>query len=99
MVCRVRADAIIVTVPLVLNGERLLCVFFNGKDGLSHVGIFDSNPRETGPFWIFESYSRRIVPVEAIRDARMRAIEALDELQPQTEREPSFAFAVEVATA
>lgn len=100
MVCRVRADAVFVTVPIVQNGDRLLCVFFSGKRGLSLVGVFDTKARDVGPFCIFESYTRRTVPAAAIIDARERALDALAALdtEPQTEREPSLAFALDVAT-
>ena len=100
MVCRVHAGAILVTVPIVLNGETLLCVFITRKNELARVGIFDAKPRDVGPLWIFESYTRRVVPAEAIRDARERALDALAALDttPQTDREP-LAFASDVAAA
>lgn len=99
MVCRVRADAILVTVPIVLNGETLLCVFITRKGELARVGIFAGKPRDIGPFFVLEYYKRRTVPAEAIRDARQRAQMALHEFETQAEHEPSFAFAADVATA
>lgn len=99
MVCRVQTGATLVTVPIVLNGDEVQCIFITRKGELARVGIFDANPRETGPFWIFESYTRRVVPVEAIRDAHKRAREALDELERQTERATSFDCAMDISTA
>lgn len=97
MVCRVHSGETLVTVPIVLNGDELQCVFITRKNELTRVGIFDANPRDVGPFWIFESYTRRTVPAAAIVDARERAQAALDELEPQTDREP-FAFVADVAS-
>ena len=99
MVCRVRTDAILVTVPIVLNGDRLLCVFITRKGELARVGIFEGKPREVGPFFFLAYYKRRTVPAEAIRDALARARDALAVLdtEPQTERETSFAFAADIA--
>ena len=98
MVCRVHAGATLVTVPIVLNGDELHCVFITRKNELARVGIFDGKPREVGPYWIFESYTRRTVPAEAIRDARQRALDALATLdtEPQTEPMPPLAFAADV---
>jgi hypothetical protein len=62
MVCRVHSGETLVTVPIVLNGDELQCVFITRKNELTRVGIFDANPRDVGPFWIFESYTRRTVP-------------------------------------
>ncbi len=87
-----------VSVPIVMNGEPLQCIFFSGKRRLALVGVFDAKPRDVGAMWILESYTRRIVSIETIRDARKRANEALDELEPATERDPSFAFASDVAS-
>ena len=97
MVCRVHTGAILITVPIELNGDELQCVFITRKNELARVGIFDANPRDVGPLWILESYTRRTVPAAAIVDARERAQAALDELEPQTDREP-LAFAVDVAS-
>ena len=97
MVCRVHSGETLVTVPIELNGDELQCVFITRKGELASVGIFDAKPRDVGPFWIFESYTRRTVPAAAIVDARERAQAALDELEPQTDREP-LAFAVDVAS-
>ena len=98
MVCRVQTGAILVTVPIELNGEDLQCVFITRKDELARVGIFDAKPRDVGPFWILESYTRRIVPAEAIRDARQRAFDALADFEPQTDPMTSFAFVADLAT-
>ncbi len=98
MVCRVHPGSTLVTVPIVLNGDELQCVFITRKNELARVGIFDAKPRDVGPLWILESYTRRIVPAAAIQDARERAQTALDELESQTERMTFFAFAADVAT-
>jgi hypothetical protein len=100
MVCRIRTGALFVGVPIVLNGGTLLCVFITRKGELARVGIFDTKPRDVGPLWIFESYTRRTVPAAAIVDARARALDAIAafDTEPQTELEPSFAFAADVAT-
>lgn len=97
MVCRVHAGAILITVPIELNGDELQCVFITRKNELARVGIFDAKPRDVGPLWILESYTRRTVPAAAIVDARVRAQMALDEFEPQTDREP-LAFAADVAS-
>lgn len=99
IVCRVHTGATLVTVPIELNGDELHCVFITRKNELARVGIFDAKPRDVGPYLIFERYSRRDVPAEAIRDARQRAQTALDEQEPQTERITSFDFAVDISTA
>ncbi len=99
MVCRVQMGAILVTVPIELNGDDLFCVFITRKNELARVGIFDAKPRDVGPFSILESYTRRIVPAQAIRDARQRAFDALADFEPQTERTTSFAFAADIGTA
>ena len=99
MVCPVRAGVILVTVPIVLNGDRLQCVFITIKGELARVGIFEGESRDVGPFFILENYIRRIVPAAAIIEARKRAREALDEFEPQTDREPCFAFVADIATA
>ncbi len=90
----------LVSVPIVMNGELLLCVFFSGERPLASVGVFDAKPRESGPYWIFESYTRRTVPAETLRDAHEQALDALADLdtEPATERMTSFAFASDVAT-
>ena len=97
MVCLVPSGETLVTVPIELNGDELQCVFITRKNELASVGIFDAKPRDVGPLWILESYTRRTVPAAAIVDARVRAQTALDEFEPQTDREP-FAFAADVAS-
>ena len=97
MVCLVPSGETLVTVPIELNGDELQCVFITRKNELASVGIFDAKPRDVGPLWILESYTRRTVPAAAIVDARVRAQTALDELEPQTDREP-FAFVADVAS-
>ncbi len=99
MVCRVRTDTILVTVPIVLNGDRLLCVFITRKGELARVGIFAGQSRDVGPFFVLEYYNRRTVPAAAIVEAHKRAREALNEFESQTEREPCFAFVADIATA
>ncbi len=99
MVCRVNAGATLVTVPIELNGATLLCVFITRKGELARVGIFDSKPLESGPLWILESYTRRIVPSQAIRDALERAREALRAFDARSERDTSFDCSVDVANA
>ncbi len=98
MVSPIGRGAALVSVPILLNGEPLQCVFFSAARGLSLVGIFDAKPRDVGPFWIFEAYTRRTVPASVIRDARERALDALAALdtEPQTEREPPMGFASDV---
>lgn len=97
-VCRVHSSAVLVSVLINLNGHELQCVFITRNGELARVGIFDAKPRDVGPFWIFESYTRRIVPAEAIRDARKQAQAALDEFEPQMDRMTSFDFVVDVAS-
>ena len=101
MVCKVLTGAVLVTVPIELNGAELHCVFITRKGELARVGIFDGKPREVGPFWIFETYTRRIVPAAAIRDAHARALEALAVLdtEPQTDRMTSFDCTLDTAMA
>ena len=100
MVCRVHTGAALVTVPIELNGDEVHCVFITRKNELARVGIFEAKPRDVGPYLIFERYSRRDVPAEAIRDARTRALEALAALdtEPKTDRMTSFAFAADIGT-
>ena len=102
IVCRVRDNTTLVSVPVEFNGVPLQCVFITRKGELARVGIFDASPRDAGPFLIFERYAQKNIPVAVIREARARAQAALDELEPQTEREPEretrFAFAADVAS-
>ena len=98
MVCLVHTGAILVTVPIVLNGETLLCVFITRKGELARVGIFAGKPRDVGPFFVLEYYNRREVPAEAIRDAHKRARAALDEFEPRTDRDSLLAFAADIAS-
>ena len=102
IVCRVRDNTTLVSVPVEFNGAPLQCVFITRQGELARVGIFDASPRDAGPFLIFERYAQKNIPVAVIREARARAQAALDELEPQTEREPEretcFAFAADVAS-
>lgn len=83
----VRDGGALVAVPIVLHKARIRCVFFVDKTSMRLVRIFGDK----------RSYGR-IVPAAAIIDARERALDALADREPQTEREPSFAFASDVAT-
>jgi hypothetical protein len=99
MVCPVREGVILVTVPIVLNGDLLQCVFITRNGELARVGIFAGQLRDVGPFFILENYSRRTVPTASLIEAHKRAREALDEFEPQTDRMTSFAFVADTATA
>jgi hypothetical protein len=102
MVCRVRDDAVFVSVPIVMNGDRMTCVFFRRKAGLARIGIFLDKSIEVGPFFVLENYKRRLVPASVIVEARERAEAALDELESQSERasecEMYLAFSADVAS-
>lgn len=100
MVCRVHAGAVFVAVPVIMNGERLLCVFITRKNELARVGVFPDRPIEVGPYFVWERYTRREIPAAVMQDAHKRALEAVAALdnEPQTERITSFAFAADVAS-
>ena len=84
----VRNKGALVDVPIVLHGARVHCAFFADNVSMRLVRIFGD-----------KSSQGRKVPVEAIRDARKRAREALDEHEHRAGRITSFDFAVDIATA
>lgn len=77
----------LVDVPIMLHGALVHCAFFVDKTSMRLVRIFGDKVCQGRP-----------VSVEAIRDARKRAREALNEFEPQTDRMTSFAFAADIGT-
>lgn len=82
----VRNRGTLVDVPIVLHGVPIHCAFFVDNVSMRLVRIFGD-----------KSSQGRRVPVEAIREARQRAFDALAELEPQTERTTQFDFVVDIA--
>jgi hypothetical protein len=77
----------LVDVSIMLHGARVHCAFFVDTTSMRLVRIFGD-----------KSSQGRKVSAEVIREARQRAFDALADLEPQTERITSFAFAADVAS-
>ncbi len=75
-----------VDVPIMLHGALVHCAFFADKVSMRLVRIFGD-----------ESSQGRPVPAAMVREAKERALNALADLEPQTERTTSFAFAADIA--
>ncbi len=89
-VWRVRTGVTLVEVAVVVNGDRLQCVFLTSRKPLRYVGVFLDRHIGSAQRINRQAYRRRLVPVELIEEARERALSALVEFdggQP-TERGP-----------
>lgn len=77
----------LVGVPIELHGARVHCAFFVDKTSMRLVRIFGD-----------KSSQGRRVPEEAMRDARKRAREALNEFEPRMDRDSLVAFSADIAS-
>lgn len=84
----VRDKGALVGVKSKLHGKPIRIAFFADKASMRLVRIFGDH-----------SLKGREVPVEVMQNAKRRAIDALADLEPQTDRITSFAFAADIATA
>lgn len=87
-VFRVRGKGVFVDVPIVFRGRPIHCAFFVDNSSMRLVRIFGDKVSQG-----------RKVPVDVMRDARMQARKAFDELETQTDRITSFAFTADISTA
>lgn len=84
----VRNKGALVGVKSKLHGKPIRIAFFADNASMRLVRIFGDH-----------SLKGREVPVEVMRDAQQRAFDALADLEPQTDRITSFAFAADIGTA
>ncbi len=95
----VRPDVTLVEVQIVVNGDRLQCVFLTSRKPLRYVGVLLDRHIGNAQRIYRQPYRSRSVPDELIEHARECALKALFEFYggPSTERMTSFAFVADVA--